>query len=78
MRTTLDLPDGLYKRLKLQAVHEGKTLKEVVLRCLEEGLRRQAATPAGRPLPIVPEAGRTIRAYSHAELWEQLEQHKAS
>jgi len=40
MRTTLDLPDPLYQRLKLQAAKEGKTLRELVIRYLEEGLRR--------------------------------------
>lgn len=39
MRTTLDLPDSLFKKAKLQAVHEGIALKEVVTRALERGLR---------------------------------------
>jgi len=38
MRTTLDLPDSLFKKAKLQAVHEGVALKEVVTRALERGL----------------------------------------
>jgi len=38
MRTTLDLPDGLFRKAKLQAVHEGIALKEVVTRALERGL----------------------------------------
>lgn len=38
MRTTLDLPDNLFKKAKLQAVHEGVALKEVVTRALERGL----------------------------------------
>lgn len=38
MRTTLDLPDSLFKKAKLQAVHEGIALKEVVTRALERGL----------------------------------------
>ena len=38
MRTTLDLPDNLFKKAKLQAVHEGVSLKEVVTRALERGL----------------------------------------
>lgn len=78
MRTTLDLPDDLYKRLKLQAVHEGKTLKEIVLRCLEEGLNRQATSSARRTLPVVPKAGRKIKPYTHAELWQLLEGHEPS
>lgn len=38
MRTTLDLPVNLFKKAKLQAVHEGVALKEVVTRALERGL----------------------------------------
>ena len=38
MRTTLDLPDDLFKKAKLQAVHEGVALKVVVTRALERGL----------------------------------------
>jgi len=71
VRTTLDLPDALYRRLKLQAAKEGKTLKELVIRYLEEGLSRKA--PSKRPLPQVPEAGRRIRPRIHAELWELLD-----
>jgi hypothetical protein len=44
MRTTLDLPDKLFKKAKLRAVHEGVALKEVVTRALERGLASSAAT----------------------------------
>jgi hypothetical protein len=30
MRTTLELPDDLFRKLKLRAVSEGKTLKTIV------------------------------------------------
>lgn len=35
MRTTLDIPDVLFKKAKLQAVHEGVPLKDVITRALE-------------------------------------------
>ena len=73
MRTTLDLPDPLYRRLKLQAAREGKTLRELVIRYLEEGLRR-GESPGPRPLPQVPRAGRRIPACTHEELWALLEE----
>ncbi len=44
MRTTLDLPDSLFKRAKLQAVREGVALKEVVTRALERGLASGSKT----------------------------------
>jgi hypothetical protein len=73
MRTTLDLPDPLYRRLKLQAAREGKTLRELVIRYLEEELRR-GGSPGPRPLPRVPEAGRRIPVRTHEELWGLLEE----
>jgi hypothetical protein len=42
MRTTLDIPDAVFKRAKLKAVHEGIPLKVVVIRALE----REVAIPA--------------------------------
>ena len=44
MRTTLNLPDNLFKKAKLQAVHEGVALKDVVTRALQRGLASSAAT----------------------------------
>ncbi|WP_448566757.1 hypothetical protein [Thermus sp.] len=73
MRTTLDLPDPLYRRLKLQAAKEGKTLRELVIRYLEEGLGREGL-PRPRSLPRVPEAGRRIPVRTHEELWALLEE----
>ncbi len=35
MRTTLDIPDAVFKKTKLKAVHEGVPLKVVVTRALE-------------------------------------------
>jgi len=68
MRTTLELPDGLLKRAKIDAVRRGITLKELVARGIERELeegdgaseRRRAAFPIFRPTqpgvrPITPE-----------------------
>lgn len=42
MRTTLDIPDAMFKKAKQKAVHEGVALKVVVIRALE----REVAAPA--------------------------------
>jgi hypothetical protein len=38
MRTTLDIPDAVFKQAKLKAVHEGVPLKDIVTRALERDL----------------------------------------
>lgn len=39
MRTTLEIPDAVFKKAKLKAVHEGVPLKVVVTRALEREVR---------------------------------------
>lgn len=38
MKTTIDIPDHLYREAKIRAVENGKTLRKVVLEALEEAL----------------------------------------
>jgi plasmid stability protein len=38
MKTTIDLPDDLVRRLKLRAVHERRKLKDVAAEFLRSGL----------------------------------------
>ena len=54
MRTTVDIPDPVYRRLKVRAASEGRSVKELLLR----GAEHMLASPersAGRrvTLPIV-------------------------
>ena len=46
MRTTLDLPEPLLKRAKIEAVQRGTTLRELV----GAALQRELAAPAGAKL----------------------------
>ena len=39
MRTTVDIPDVLYRQLKKKAAHEGTSVKKIVLRGVELELR---------------------------------------
>ena len=48
MKTTLDLPDELVKKVKLKALHEGKKLKDAFADTIRAGL---AAQPKGKPSP---------------------------
>jgi len=55
MRTTVDIPDAIYRRLKSRAASEGRTTKALILRGVKEVLKT-ARRKAGRKvaLPIVP------------------------
>jgi len=39
MRTTIDIPDELYRDLKIMAVREGKPVRHIVLRGIERELK---------------------------------------
>ncbi|MBL9157237.1 MAG: hypothetical protein JNJ70_07190 [Verrucomicrobiales bacterium] len=43
MKTTIDIPEALYKKAKIRAVETGQTLKQVVLTSLEKELNPTAA-----------------------------------
>jgi hypothetical protein len=45
MRTTIDIPDALFRQAKQQAAREGLTLRELVLRALRTHLGRAARGP---------------------------------
>jgi len=48
MRTTIDLPDPLFKEAKSAAALRGQSLKDMVVVALRRELRHGRATPAGR------------------------------
>ena len=56
MKTTLDLPDDLVRELKLRAVMQGRTLRDLVADFLRQGLGlavpRPATAPSGSPVEI--------------------------
>jgi hypothetical protein len=49
MKTTIDIPDALYRRAKIRAAQQGTTLKQLVLDSLEQGL-------GSKPAPGHPKA----------------------
>jgi plasmid stability protein len=54
MRTTVDIPDGMYRQLKSRAAREGRSTRTLILRGVTEVLkseRRKTGTPV--TLPIV-------------------------
>ncbi len=51
MRTTLDIPDEAYRRLKIKAATEGKTIRKIALR----GILREIDEQDTLPLPRLSE-----------------------
>lgn len=52
MKTTLDIPDSLLTQIKLQAVREGKKLKQLVAELLERGMKTGSEASLKRPVPF--------------------------
>jgi hypothetical protein len=54
VRTTVDIPDPLYRELKGKAASEGRSVKELILRSVEEELKsRRSRANCRVSLPIV-------------------------
>jgi hypothetical protein len=52
MRTTLDLPDDLMRRVKIRAVQEHKKMKDAVAEWLERGMATGQAKREKLPKPL--------------------------
>ena len=48
MRTTIEIPDGLFRRTKRAALEQGETIKEIVIRALRREVDENHATPLRR------------------------------
>lgn len=53
MRTTVDIPDALYRALKQKAAHEGHSVKELVLRGVERELGKKRESRRQRRPPVI-------------------------
>lgn len=80
MRTTLDLPDPLFRSLKARAAMDGTSLKDLLVRLVQRGLaENQAHTtePLKRsPLPVLISGPLSLTAEqmtSNAALYELLD-----
>jgi len=54
MRTTVDIPDPLYRELKGKAASEGRSVKELILRGVEEELRGRRGRARRVTFPVIP------------------------
>jgi hypothetical protein len=86
MRTTIDLPDDLFRKVKARAALDGLKLKDLVTRYVERGLASTVAAPPNgvsvrkrSPLPIIPEfaTGKPIPTLTNSDLYQILEDEDA-
>jgi hypothetical protein len=59
MRTTIDIPEAMYRELKVRAATDGTTIREIILDGLSQQLNGSAprSAPARRtPLPVIRSA----------------------
>jgi len=71
MRTTVDIPDALYRDLKSKAAEEGRSVKQLILRGVEVELQLRSRRP-GRPvkLPLVRSKQPGKMALDNAKIFE--------
>ncbi len=80
MRTTLDLPDSVFRQLKAKAAIEGTTLKALLGTLIARGLQAPVDSAAGQtPAHVMPPSiklGRPLklRKPSNAKLFELLDE----
>ena len=74
MRTTIELPDELFRKAKAAAALEGMSFKEYLTRTVRKALAEREARPEygqHKPIPVsIPPAGRKIRSLTNAEIDE--------
>jgi hypothetical protein len=52
MKMTVELPDQLFRTMKIRAVHEHKKLKDVATELIERGLRSEPRKHVELPKPL--------------------------
>ena len=66
MRTTLDLPDPLFKHLKTRAAQEGRSLRDLVVELIQKGLTARDTVDAQQRFESRPVVGASVAMTSAA------------
>lgn len=72
MRTTVDIPDPVYRELKGKAAREGRSVKELILRGVEHELGGQRRRAGRVVLPIVPSKRPGSLKLDNAKIFEVI------
>lgn len=74
MRTTIDLPDDLFKAAKLEAVHQGTSLKELITDALKVRFAHSAADNSGTSRIRLPKLKATEWSRQRDRILARMEQ----
>jgi plasmid stability protein len=73
MRTTVDIPDAMYRRLKARAATQGTSAKALILSGVEQVLGAEATAPRQRvDLPLVPSKRPGTLRLDNARIYEVI------
>ena len=85
MRTTIDLPDELFRQAKAKAAQDGMKLKDLIVRFVQQGLGHGAPPSSATrrrqrsELPVArPATGRTLKALTNAEIQQLLDEEETA
>jgi hypothetical protein len=71
VRTTVDIPDPVYRQLKKKAASEGRSVKELILLGVEQHLRQKRRPRERRVrLPIIPSKRPGTLDLNNAKIYE--------
>jgi len=73
MRTTVDIPDALYRELKSKAAREKRSVKELILRGVEVELRPRSKKRIRRvTFPLIPSKKSGTLDIDNAKIYELI------
>ena len=73
MRTTLDIPDRMYRALKARAAKQGCSVKELILRSVEKEVKSSSRRRSQESESLSPEVIQKIRAiYGLPDLQQEV------
>ena len=78
MRTSIDIPDELYKQAKIVAATRGITLKKLMIRGLQKSINELDAKPDASTLPTIPKGNRKPYDLSDEKIQALLAAEEAS
>lgn len=72
MRTTVDIPDPTYRKLKSEAAQQGRSVKELILRGVEAQLRAGVRPKPRIRLPIVRSKRPGVLNLTNQQIYEVI------